>query len=129
MSQVHFQSRLHIVSWLEKNCPRKAIVRALSEGSVEFYGGFSPVPPTTDPGWIMRVTSVYDKTWYVAVISSQNHYGIRILRDVPWGYWYGTYKWPVCYKNDNKFRQQLYSGDHPEEYLKLKEIWNENQHI
>jgi len=122
MSQVHFQSRLHIVHWLEKNCPRKAIVRALREGSVEFYGGFNPVPPTTDPGWVMRVTSVYGKVWYVAVISSQNHYGIRILRDVPWSNWVGVRPWGV-------FRGQMFSGDHPEKYLKLKEIWNENQHI
>ena len=122
----HFQSRTHLILWLENNCPRKAIVRALYEGTVEFYGGFNPVPPTEHPGWIIRVTSVHGKIRYVAVIAYRDHYGIRILRDVPWGCWCGTYKWPVCYSNDNKFRQQLFSGDHPEEYLKLKEIWNEN---
>jgi len=122
MSQVHFQSRLHIVSWLEKNCPRKAIVRALNEGSVEFYGGFNPVPPTTDPGWVMRVTSVYDKTWYVAVISSRNHYGIRILRDVPWQFWAGR-----NISVGARSRSGLYSGDNPEEYEELRRIYNENR--
>ena len=120
MSQVHFQSRLHIVSWLEKNCPRKAIVRALREGSVEFYGGFNPVPPATDPGWVMRVTSVYDKTWYVAVLCHDCRYGIRILKDVPWQFWVGS---------TAKNRTTLMNGDHPTEYWELREIYNENQHI
>jgi len=120
MKQIHFQSRLHIVSWLEKTCPRKAVVRALSEGQVEFYGGFNPVPPTEHPGWIIRVTSVYGKTWYVAVIAYRDHYGIRILRDVPWEKWIGTVFW-----NDDEFRTQMFSGDHPKEYLELRRIWNE----
>lgn len=121
MKQIHFQSRLHIVSWLEKNCPRKAIVRALNEGQVEFFGGFNPIPPTTHPGWIIRVTSVYGKTWYVAVIAYRDHYGIRILRDVPWGNW-DSYFWDKTHR-----KGELYSGDNPEEYLKLKEMWNENR--
>ena len=114
MKQIHFQSRLHIVSWLEKTCPRKAIVRALNEGQVEFFGGFDPVPPTTHPGWIVRVTSVYGKTWYVAVISYRDHYGIRILRDVPWENWIGS---------TAKNRTALMNGDHPTEYWKLREVW------
>jgi len=116
MKQIHFQSRLHIVSWLEKTCPRKAIVRALSEGIVEFYGGFNPVPPTTDPGWVIRVTSVYGKTWYVAIIAYRDHYGIRILRDVPWGNWCGSMA---------KNRTALMNGDNPTEYWELREAFNE----
>jgi len=100
-------------------CPRTAIVRALNEGQVEFFGGFNPIPPTTHPGWILRVTSVYGKTWYVAVICYDCRYGIRILRDVPWGNWAGTFAW-------GGFRTPLHSGDHPEEYKKLKEMWDEN---
>lgn len=122
MKQVHFQSRLHIVSWLEKTCSRKAIVRALSEGQVEFFGGFSLIPPTTQPGWIIRVTSVYGKTWYVAVIAHRDHYGIRILRDVPWGNWIGENSW------GDAFKVHLFSGDYPGKYKKLKEIWDEYQH-
>lgn len=118
MKQIHFQSRLHIISWLAETCPRKAIVRALSEGQVEFFGGFKPIPPTTHPGWIMRVTSAHDRTWYVAVIAYRDHYGIRILRDVPWGNWVGLRSDPPG--------TRLYSGDNPKKYLKLKEMWNEN---
>ena len=114
---IHFQSKTHIILWLEQNCSRMAIVRALYEGQVEFFGGFNPIPPTTYPGWIIRVTSAHDRIWYVAVIAYQNRYGIRVLRDVPWGNWCGVF----C---NTGFRKHLFSGDDPTEYLKLKEIWN-----
>lgn len=125
MKQVHFQSKTHLILWLESHCPRPAIVRALYEGQVEFFGGFDPVLPTSDPGWILRTTSAHGKIRYVAVIAYRDHYGIRILRDVPWGNWVGISFWD----GDVGFRAQLYSGDNPDEYLKLKEIWDENQHI
>jgi len=120
MKQIHFQSPLHIVSWLGQNCARKAICRAINEGQVEFLGGFKPIPPTTHPGWIMRVTSTHDRTWYVAVICYDRRYGIRILRDVPWGLWYGT-------DSRGVLGPSLYRGDHPEEYKILREAWNENR--
>jgi len=110
---IHFQSKTHIILWLEKNCPRQAIVRALHEGEVEFLGGFSPVPPTSHPGWIIRVTSVHGKIWYVAVIAYQNRYGIRILKDVPWQYWTG---------NSEGKPGSLYNGDDPVLY------WGRHEH-
>lgn len=113
----HFQSKTHIILWLENNCSRKAIVRALYEGVVEFYGGFNPVPPTKHPGWIMRVTSAHGRTFYVAVICYDHRYGIRILRDVPWNFWIGS---------TAKNRTALMNGDHPSEYWEFRRIWNEN---
>ena len=115
----HFQSRTHLILWLENNCPRPAIVRALYEGQIEFFGGFNPIPPTTQPGWIIRVTSAHGKTRYVAVIAYRDHYGIRILRDVCWGSWVGS---------TAKNRTALMNGDHPIEYWELRRIWNENKH-
>jgi hypothetical protein len=115
----HFQSRTHIILWLENNCSRKAITRALYEGQVEFFGGFDLIPPTTHPGWIMRVTSAHGRTWYVAVICYDRRYGVRILRDVPWDKW-NSYFWDKTSR-----KGELYSGDNPAEYKKLKEIWNE----
>lgn len=117
----HFQSRTHIILWLENNCPRPSIVRALNEGQVEFFGGFKLIPPTTQPGWVIRVTSVHDRTWYVAIICYDHQYGIRILRDVPWGNWCGINKNGI-----GRFKPFLYCGDNPVEYLKLKEMWNEH---
>lgn len=114
----HFQSKTHIILWLEKNCSRKAIVRALYEGQVEFFGGFNPIPPTTHPGWIMRVTTAHGKIFYVAVIVYDHRYGIRILRDVPWGFWCGT-------DSRGMFGPLLYRGDNPKIYKNLREIWKE----
>lgn len=116
----HFQSKTHIVGWLINNCSRQAICRALNEGQVEFFGGFDLIPPTTRPGWVLRVTSIHGRIWYVAVIVYDHRYGIRILRDVPWDRWVGS-QWSGS-------RWQLYNGDHPGEYQKLKEIWNEKTH-
>ena len=116
----HFQNKTHLILWLENNCARKAITRALYEGQVEFFGGFDPIPPTTQPGWMLGIKSAHGKIWYVAVICYDHRYGIRILRDVPWGNWHGT-------DSRGKLGPHLYRGDHPEEYLKLKEIWNENR--
>ncbi len=114
----HFQSRTHLILWLENNCPRPAVVRALYEGQVEFFGGFNPIPPTTHPGWVLRVTSAHGKIRYVAVIAYRDHYGIRILIDVPWDKWVGS---------TAKNRTALMNGDHPAEYWELRRMWNENK--
>lgn len=105
---IHFQNKNHILLWLENNCPRKAICRALREGEVEFMGGFNPIPPTSSPGWITRVTSVHGRIWYVAVIAYQNRYGIRILRDIPWRNWVGS--------GEGGAPMNLMNGDFPENY-------------
>lgn len=115
---VRFQNKIHLVLWLENNCPRPAIVRSLREGNTEFFGGFNPVFPTGCPGWILRTTSAYGKVRYIAILAYQNKYGIRILRDVPWDKWVGTRPW-------GEFRARLHSGDNPEEYLKLREAFND----
>lgn len=109
----HFQNRTHLILWLENNCPRPAIVRALYEGQVEFFGGFDPVFPTEYPGWILRTTSAHGKVWYIAVLAYQNRYGIRILKDVFWGSWVG----------DSEGQPgSLYDGDDPIIY------WGRREH-
>lgn len=113
---IHFQNKNHILMWLENNCPRKSICRALREDEVEFMGGFDSIPPTSSPGWITRVTSVHSRIWYVAVICHDHRYGIRILSDVPWGNWMGS---------TAKGRTALMNGDNPVEYWELRSIWNE----
>ena len=108
---VHFQTKNHLLMWLEKNCPRKSIVRALRDGTVEHLGGFSTVPPTVHPGWIVRVTSIHDKEWIVAVIAYQNQYGIRVLNEVPWLNWIG---------DQDRSDSSLISGDDPQGYWYVK---------
>ena len=104
VNMVHFQTKNHLLMWLEKNCPRKSIVRALRDETVEHLGGFSKIPPTSHPGWIVRVTSIHDKEFIVAVIAYQSRYGIRVLSEVPWRYWCGQ---------QGEVESSLINGDNP----------------
>ena len=110
---VHFQTKDHIIGWLEKHCPRKSIVRAINEGTTELLGGFSQIPPSNKPGWIVRVKSKYNNVWLVAISPNkrQTDYEIRIPKQVPWGSWLGS--WPLT--------DGLHNGDKPWLYQSLKE--------
>lgn len=109
---VHFQTRDHIIAWLERHCPRKAIVRAIDEGKIELLGGFSQIPPSNHHGWIVRVTSIHKRVWLVAIIPNkrQTDYEIRIPKEVPWKYWCGDF-----------FTHKIFQGDKPWLYQAIKE--------
>jgi len=117
----HFRSKSDIIRWLEKHCPRKSIVRSLN--NVELLGGFDPIPPTTRPGWIVRVTSIFDekRKWIVAIIPHKGTptCGIRILNKVPWKYWTGC-RYPEVLARTMGY-DYIYSGDKPWLYAALKE--------
>ncbi|KKN77887.1 hypothetical protein LCGC14_0356240 [marine sediment metagenome] len=106
---IHFRNKTDIVDWLEKNCPRRAIVRALREGQVELLGGFTDIPPAHLDGWIIRVTSVRNKTWNV-VITAGRELQIRILYSVPWH----------SYVGDEMVLTHIVTGDDPERYKVFK---------
>lgn len=109
---MHFVSRGHIISYIEK-CPlRRSILRALDDpdGSVEHLGGFLRIPPGSSPGFIVDVTSKHGRTWHVAVCLGK--FGatvVRVVEEVPWGTWVG-----------NDTAESLYQGDNPDEYKEKK---------
>jgi hypothetical protein len=109
---IHFRNKNNILSWLETHCPRKAIVRSLSQNGAELLGGFDYILPSGRPGWIVRVQSVYGRVWLVAVIpnNKQTDYEIRILQKVPWENYIGC--------EDSGC---IYGGDKPWLYRLLKE--------
>ena len=120
---IHFQTRDDILRWLTTHCPRKAIVRSLLQDRAELLGGFSNIPPSGRPGWIVRVTSLFLSTkirtgeyshrkWIVAVIPciGKPDYEIRILNRVPW----------KSYLNEPA-TNSIYGGDRPWLYRILKE--------
>lgn len=115
---MYIRTRSDLIKWLENNAPRRAIARALQEGQVEHLGGFEHIPPSTLPGWIVKVTSVHNKMWRVVVLANdtKHRYESRIIESVPWKNWSGTNFW-----SDESFRDKLFSGDKPEEYKRLRD--------
>ena len=116
---IHFQSKNNIIDWLIQNCPRKAVVRALIDGDVEFLGGFRSIPPSILPGWILRVTSIYGKKWNIVVLANdvKHCYEIRIIKSIPWKNWIGL---KINIRGDNILLDELFCGDNPEKYEELR---------
>ena len=114
---VHFQTRDHIISWLDRHCPRKAIVRAINEGKTELLGGFSNIPPSRKSGWVIRITSSYGRVWLVAITenTAKTDFAIGLLKGVPWAHWCG-----------DLMPGKLYRGDKPWLYQAIKEKINAN---
>lgn len=112
---IHFQSKNDILDWLMDNCPRRPIVRALDHGKVEFLGGFDLIPPSTLPGWILKVTSIYGGKWNVAILANniKHIYEIRIIKNIPWKNWVGEL--------NGIMRIELFCGDNPETYRRLRD--------
>lgn len=115
---IHFQSKDNIIDWLIENCPRPAIERALIDGRIEFLGGFDPIPPSILSGWILIVSSVYNKQWNVAILANdiKHIYEIRIIKSIPWENWVGK-----NHCNNCGFYNKLFSGDNPERYKELRD--------
>ena len=108
---MHIRTRNDLIKFLEENAPRRAIARALQEGQVENLGAFQPIPPSPFSGWIVKVTSKFNKTWYIAV-HVYYHSCIpttRIIDVVPWEKWIG-----------HKSKNKLYMGDKPLQYKELQ---------
>lgn len=101
-----FINRDDVVVWIKTQTNRRSIRRAIDEGTVEFLGGFSALSSINLPGWICRITSIYNRVWFIGITSIGNLY---YLDRVPWSSWIG-------YKSENP----LYIGDQPNNYLQYK---------
>lgn len=108
---MYIRNRNDLIKWLESNAPFPAITRALQEGQVENLGAFEGVAPGSRPGWIVKVTSVYNKVWYIAIIIKSFHlYKALVLDSIHWKLWAGD-------TSNNK----LYQGDNSKEYKRLRD--------
>lgn len=117
----HFIERKDLIRWVEQNCTRKSVVRAMQEGSVENLGMFSNIGPTpcTD-GWIVRVKSERGKVWLLEIVpTGARKFGIYITEcmtpddSVLWEYW--------CPCDPSFGINPLYAGDNPTEYGRLRD--------
>ena len=109
----HFKTRDHLIEWLEEHAPYRQIRRAMVEGEVELYGYFDG-DLRFGSGWVAHIKSKFGKTWLVWVcIDHKNprEYMAFPTHTVLWGYWKGG-------------SSELFQGDHPEKYAKLRDEYN-----
>ncbi len=103
----HWTTVDQIVNWLRGTHLRRAVLRALEDGSVELLGGFSLIPPGNSPGLIVRVTSRHGIRYNVAIqpFVPCGTYA-RCVPRVPWENWVGDPKRspPTIYDGDDPIR-------------------------
>jgi hypothetical protein len=102
-------NREQLILYLASRIPYRYLVKALYDGEVENLGSFDI---RGKAGWVVRIRTIINKVdYYVGISTSDGKYRMLIERVAPgWKYWVGD----TC-KND------LYRGDHPDKYLRLKE--------
>ena len=62
------RNKKQLFEWLEAHLPSVALKKSIRHGGCELLGAFKPLPNSTNPGWIIRLTSpMTKKEWYVCV--------------------------------------------------------------
>ncbi len=116
------ETRTQLVNFICKNVGQSAISRACHHAgdAVQVMGGFSRVPPSCRPGWIVTVTSVHGRQWLVAVTSDDHHHVFKawITETIPWQFYIGE---------RNREEYSIYDGDNPEAAYFAKEFLNERR--
>ena len=106
------RTRNNVVDYIKHHCTNRSIQRSIESGKLEFLGGFRPIPPGTDPGWILRCHSpITKKHWNVAIIAlgSSTNYKICVIPKIQWENWIG-----------DESGLELYRGDDPNKYESFK---------
>lgn len=114
MNPIRFKTRHDLISYIAENPPRRAVARAIIEGSVRVLGGFQIIPPSLDPGWIVSIMSKHNRVWHVVVSVNEitHRYRVWIIDKVPWAEWSGTLG-----RN-----HPVYDGDEPRKFALMKKI-------
>ncbi|KKN77448.1 hypothetical protein LCGC14_0360070 [marine sediment metagenome] len=113
---MRIHTRNDLIKFIEDNAPFTGVLRAALNHN-ENLGGFSRLSINHGSGWIVRLTSKFNRQWLIGVAPDKtlaSKYRIWILfNSVPWKFWEG-----------DKSENLLYRGDRPEEYklLRNKEI-------
>lgn len=110
----HLNTRTQLINFICEHVP-SAIQRACHTGSVCVLGGFSQVPPNTQPGWITIITSSHGRTWFVVVSPHREGlptYEVWITEQkIPWQFYTGD---PTGFPS-------LFNGDDPDRAWLMKE--------
>lgn len=86
------RTRSELLWYIAEHAPSGACRRAVVEGEVTVLGGFDHLPPIDRAGWVVRIQSVHDKVWLVAVYARQMDHGYHIgeIERIPWRHWRGV---------------------------------------
>ena len=100
-----FHTRSELIHYARKRVGSSACRRAFETGTVEVLGAFFPLPPLTNHpgGWILRVRSVNEREWLIAVMALYElHDGcvFREIDNVPWHSWIGRINRGAYHVND-----------------------------
>ncbi len=102
------ETRTQLVEFISQSGLSYAITRACSRGAVKVLGGFSQVLPGTSflPGWIVAITSVFGRTWYIAVYPGPDaiHFKASEIKTFDWCYYLGV---------TDRGTYSIYDGDSP----------------
>jgi hypothetical protein len=110
----HFLYATDMIRWLRKQPLRRAVLRALDQGTVELLGGFRRIPPGSSPGFILKVVSKHG-TIYTVAIKPRNRsewYAYCMIEPIPWTDWDGR---------EGRTPPTLYEGDYPDVYAQNRE--------
>lgn len=109
-------TRTQLINFICENISQYAIVRACHhpEGKVQVLGGFSRIPPSCKPGWIVSITSIHGQTWNIAVTPDDHHHVFKtwIVEKIPWEYYAGRV---------DRGEYSIYDGDNPEQACLARE--------
>jgi len=114
------RSRQNLMDVCMRIAPTNACKRAINEGRATVLGGFTPVEGL--PYYLTRVTSAYNKVWYLLVhVATGNQCVKYSYHSPPW-----EPSWE-CWDGQNPLTPtklirtwNLFDGDTPEEVYKLK---------
>lgn len=101
-------NRQHLIQWVTKNISDKVIQQAIESGRIENLGGFNPLSGS-NPGFVVSITSVRNKIYYIGVVLDQYQIRWFRLKQIPWWNWVG-----------DKSKSSLYQGDRSKIYKVLK---------
>src|SRR4030042_1201271 len=78
-------TRKQLIDCICNHAPRPAIATACYRGTIKVLGGFRNIPPSTQSGWIVIVTSEFGRVWYVAVMEEIGAgWDVDIIDNIPW---------------------------------------------
>jgi len=116
---VNRQDRTALIELVAAKSEIPAVRRACLLGTVEVLGGFREIPPSTSPGWILRIKTQRGVSHLAVVRPTERDYHVVSAHEVPWHLWVGGP--PEKYRENPPTLYDIYAGDHPLEYAYRKQ--------